>query len=170
MQWNILPHYESDLNLNHSQSFKCLQFRQCRVFQLGNTFKMSCYRFGPDLSGANLRQFTLATVALLQIDLSIIESKGVLLFFWAQSAISRTTGQNSRKQCLWHWAGLGCLRYRYHLAAFSSNWLPLLWPTSQVVYLDPTVYAWSQALAHGLVARLQSSGKFAVLSEVLNSV
>lgn len=81
MQWNILPHYESDLNLNRSQSFKCLQFRQCRVFQLGNTFKMSCYRFGPDLSGANLRQFTLATVALLQIDLSIIESKGVLLFF-----------------------------------------------------------------------------------------
>lgn len=83
MQWNILPHYESDLNLNHSQSFKCLQFRQCLVFQLGNTFKMSCYRFGPDLGA--MKQFTLTTVVLLQIDLSTIESKGTLpFFFWPQ--------------------------------------------------------------------------------------
>lgn len=37
----------------------------CLVFQLGNMFKVSCYRFGPDLSGANLRQFTLAAVELL---------------------------------------------------------------------------------------------------------
>lgn len=31
MLCNILPHYESDLNTNHSQLFKCFQFRQCFV-------------------------------------------------------------------------------------------------------------------------------------------
>lgn len=51
----------------------------CLVFRLGNMFKVSCYRFGPDLSSANLRQFTLAAVELLQIDLNIIKSRGALL-------------------------------------------------------------------------------------------
>lgn len=31
MLWNILPHYESDLNLSHSWLFKYFQCRQCFV-------------------------------------------------------------------------------------------------------------------------------------------
>lgn len=123
MQWNILPHYESDLNLNHSQSFKCLQFRQCLVFQLGNTFKMSCYRFGPDLSGANMKQFTLTTVVLLQIDLSTIESKGTLPFFFLAPKVPSLTPLNKIAGRSFCGTELGerYLGYRYHPVAFSSN-------------------------------------------------
>lgn len=56
----------------------------CLVFQLGNTFRASYYRFGPNLRGANLRQFTLTAAELLQTDLCIIRSRGALLCFLAK--------------------------------------------------------------------------------------
>lgn len=56
----------------------------CLIFQLGNTFRVSYYRFGPNLHSANLRQFTLTATEILQADLRIIRSREALLSFLAK--------------------------------------------------------------------------------------
>lgn len=156
-----------------------IQIVFCLVFQLGNTFRVSYCRFGPNLHGANLRQFTLTATEILQADLRVIRSRGALLSFLAKKCRLECHGRK------YHEAGFVAVSWRrmsvlqISPGALGYNWLPSLWPTSKVVHLDLTVYVllswnqdkkpgWNPCILKGYEVML--NGKCRVFFEVPNPV